>query len=184
MRVKGELAITPVRAWRIQLAGLRLTWMLILVVAIGAYILVGDAATPIGTRLLRIAVYAVAAFAAVGLVAAGLAWYAWRGKIGSVQHYEVNDRRVTVLDGADRKDVPWAEVTETRRNQTGWYLTTGGTLVPLPRAAFTVQDAAAVDALLVEQAAQAKRRAIARAEEARAARQARKAARREARRKD
>ena len=182
MRVRGQVTTTPMLAWRLQLATLRLSWLWIAVVAVGALILVGDPQSDLLVRVVRAVGYAVAAVGIVVLFSGALTWYSWRSRFGATQHVDVTERRVVVQTGDTTVTVPWTKVTETRRTHAAWVLTAGVSPVPVPRAAFSAQDAAAVDQLLVDQAAQAKERALRADRDARAARQERRAARK-ARRK-
>lgn len=178
MRVRGEITTTPMLAWRLQLATLRLSWLWIAVVAVGALILVGDSQSDLVVRVVRAVGYGVAAVAVVVLFSGALTWYSWRSRFGATQHVDVSERRVMVQTGDTTVTVPWSKVTETRRTHTAWVLTTGASPLPVPRAAFSAEDAAAVDQLLVDRAAQAKERALEAERDAKAARQERKAARR------
>ncbi|MCB2177255.1 MAG: YcxB family protein [Actinomycetales bacterium] len=183
MRVRGQVATTPVLAWRLQLATLRLTWLWIAVVAVGALILFGDTGSDLVVRVVRAVGYGVAAAAVVVLLSGALTWYSWRSRFGATQHVEVTDRRVMVQTGDTTVTVPWAKVVETRRTRTAWVLRTEASPLPVPRAAFSPQDAAAVDQLLVDRAAQTKARALDAERDAKAAGQERRPARK-ARRED
>jgi hypothetical protein len=183
VRVRGQVTTTPVLAWRLQLATLRLSWLWIAVVAVGALILVGDTRSDLVVRVVRAVGYGVAAVAFVVLLSGALTWYSWRSRFGVTQHVDVSERRVTVQTGDTTVTVPWAKVTETRRTRAAWVLTTGSSPVPVPRAAFSTQDAAAVDRLLADRAAQAKERALGAGRDPGEARRGRGAARK-ARRKD
>ncbi|MCV2395056.1 YcxB family protein [Actinotalea sp. M2MS4P-6] len=184
MRVKGQITLTPLLAWRLQLVGSKLTWLWLVVVAIAALVLFGDPATDLGVRVVRAVGYAVAAVVAVGLIAAMFAWQTWRGQLGAVQHLEVTDRRVTVQTGDRTTHVPWTDVLDIRRAHTGWFLSTANRQVQLARAAFSIEDAAAIDAFLVERAARVKEEAAAADRERRAARAARRAAKKGGKRSD
>lgn len=175
MRVRGQVTTTPLLAWRLQLATLRLSFLWVAVLAVGVLILVGDTQTDLVVRLVRVLGYVTAAVAIVALFSGALTWYSWRSRFGATQHVDISESRVMVQTGDQTLTVPWGKVRETRRTHAAWVLSTGTRQVPVPRSAFSAEDAAAVDRLIVEQAARVKERALQAERDARAARQKRRA---------
>lgn len=180
MRLKGEIRVTPLLAWRLELAGLRLSWLWIMLALVVVLVLVGED-SPFLVRAARAVGYLAAAVGVVAVFVGALAWPRWRRSVGASQHVELNEQRVVLQTGKTTTTQPWAQVLDVRRTQVAWVLETAARPVMVPRGAFSHEEAATVDAWLVTRAEKRKADALRTAQEARDARLARRRARRQKR---
>jgi hypothetical protein len=79
-----------------------------------------------------------------------LSWYPQRHQAGGVSHYEIDDTGIRVRTATSDVSLTWSGMTWIKPQRHAWMIRHGMTQLPIPRAAFSPEDQAALDAFVTE----------------------------------